>query len=177
MDDGEIDLWPQFFVPNGLYLITTKENHEAGLPIGIMRCVGRGMMIDRVKAFHTANIFEPHTYNHIIGYPAMSYDKANGCVTARSNFQVIRIMETGRMDLYATGKYLDVIQEEGGSLSSRSVSSSWIREMSISCSLSRLIDHLQDQPPCDVCPEDPPLSFCAGGTVAVWRLKRPRVPA
>ena len=116
MDDGEIDLWPQFFMPNGLYLITTRENHEAGLPIGIMRCVGRGMMIDRVRAFHTANIFEPHTYNHIIGYPTMSYDKATGCVTARSNFQVIRIMETGRMDLYATGKYLDVIQEEGGSL-------------------------------------------------------------
>lgn len=115
MDDGEIDLWPQFFTSNGIYHITTRENHEAGLPIGIMRCVGRGMMIDRVKAFHTANIFEPHTYNHIVGYPTMSYDKASGCVTARSNFQVVRIMETGRMELYATGKYLDVIQEEGGS--------------------------------------------------------------
>ena len=113
MDDGEIDRWPQFFTPNGIYQITTKENREAGLPIGIMRCVGRGMMIDRVKAFHTANIFEPHTYNHIIGYPSMTYDKAIGCETARSNFQVIRIMETGRMDLYATGKYLDVMQKEG----------------------------------------------------------------
>jgi len=116
MDDGEIDRWPQFFTPDGLYHITTKENRESGLPIGIMRCAGRGMMIDRVKAFHTANIFEPHTYNHVIGYPAMSYDNATGCVTARSNFQVIRVMETGRMDLYATGKYLDVIQKEGGSL-------------------------------------------------------------
>jgi anthranilate 1,2-dioxygenase small subunit len=116
MDDGQIDLWPQFFTPDGIYHITTKENHDAGLPIGIMRCVGRGMMIDRVKAFHTANIFEPHTYNHVIGQPTMSYDKATGCVTARSNFQVIRIMETGRMDLYATGKYLDLIQKESGSL-------------------------------------------------------------
>ena len=115
MDDGEIDLWPQFFTPNGIYHITTKENHEEGLPIGIMRCVGRGMMIDRVKAFHTANIFEPHTYNHIVGYPILSYDPVTGYMTARSNFQVIRIMETGRMDLYATGKYLDVIQKEGGS--------------------------------------------------------------
>jgi 3-phenylpropionate/cinnamic acid dioxygenase small subunit len=92
LDDGEIDAWPQFFTPDGIYQITTKENHEAGLPIGIMRCVGRGMMIDRVKAFHTANIFEPHSYNHVVGYPTMAYDKATGCVTARSNFQVIRIM-------------------------------------------------------------------------------------
>jgi len=115
IDDGELDLWPQFFTPNGIYHITTRENHQADLPIGIMRCVGRGMMIDRVKAFHTANIFEPHTYNHIVGYPTMSYDQTTGCVTARSNFQVIRIMESGRMDLYATGKYLDVIQKEEGS--------------------------------------------------------------
>jgi anthranilate 1,2-dioxygenase small subunit len=115
IDDGELDLWPQFFTPNGVYHITTRENYQAGLPIGIMRCVGRGMMIDRVKAFHTANIFEPHTYNHIIGHPTMSQDQTTGCVRARSNFQVIRIMESGRMDLYATGKYLDVIQKEGGS--------------------------------------------------------------
>ena len=26
-------------------------------------------MVDRVKAFHSANIFEPHTYNHLIGRP------------------------------------------------------------------------------------------------------------
>ncbi|MDE5445816.1 terephthalate 1,2-dioxygenase [Bradyrhizobium sp. CSA207] len=119
MDDGKIDLWPQFFTPSGVYHITTKENQDAGLPIGIMRCVGRGMMIDRVKAFHTANIFEPHSYNHVVGHPTMSYDKATGCVMARSNFQVVRIMESGRMDLFAAGKYLDVIQREGGSLKFR----------------------------------------------------------
>ena len=44
---------------------------------GIMRCVGRGMMTDRVKAFHTANIFEPHRYNHIVGYPTMSYEQVD----------------------------------------------------------------------------------------------------
>jgi hypothetical protein len=52
----------------------------------------------------------------LLGYPSMTYDKATGCVIARSNFQVIRIMETGRMDMYATGKYLDVMQKEGCSL-------------------------------------------------------------
>ena len=51
---------------------------RAGLPIGIMRCVGRGMMVDRVKAFHTANIFEPHTYNHMIGHPVFLVSQAPG---------------------------------------------------------------------------------------------------
>jgi anthranilate 1,2-dioxygenase small subunit len=116
LDDGQIDLWPAFFTKDGLYHITTKENRDAGLPIGIMRCVGRGMMVDRVKAFHTANIFEPHTYNHISGRPIIRSDKSIECFTARSNFQIVRVMEDGRMDLFATGKYLDVIQKENGIL-------------------------------------------------------------
>src|SRR6266516_5938513 len=92
LDDGQIDRWPAFFTETCVYHVTTREGHEAGLPIGIMRCVGRGMMLDRVKAFHTANIFEPHSYNHIVGYPTLSCDQTTGWVTARSNFQVTRIM-------------------------------------------------------------------------------------
>jgi len=116
LDDGQIDRWPQFFTKDGLYHITTRENHDAGLPIGIMRCAGRGMMIDRVKAFHTANIFEPHTYNHICGLPVVGSAGSPGRLTARSNFQIVRIMEDGRMDLFATGKYLDVLEKENGVL-------------------------------------------------------------
>jgi anthranilate 1,2-dioxygenase small subunit len=85
IDDGDIEQWPSFFTDDCVYHITTRETHEAGLPIGILRCAGRGMMQDRVKAFHTANIFEPHTYN-----------------------------QDGRSDLFATGKYLDIITLAGG---------------------------------------------------------------
>lgn len=116
LDDGQIDLWPQFFTKDGIYHITTQENRDAALPIGIMRCVGRGMMTDRVKAFHTANIFEPHTYNHIVGRSILSNDKAIDGTAVRSNFQIVRIMETGRMELFATGKYLDIVQKENGTL-------------------------------------------------------------
>jgi anthranilate 1,2-dioxygenase small subunit len=109
LDDEDIDRWPQFFTESGIYHVTTRENHEAGLPIGIIRCVGRGMMLDRVKAFHTANIFEPHVYNHILGRPSLSIDRSGNGYASRCNFQVVRIMQGGRSDLYATGKYLDSI--------------------------------------------------------------------
>ena len=114
LDDLRIDEWPTFFTEMGLYRITTRENLAAGLPIGIINCIGRGMMEDRVKALHTANIFEPHTYNHLIG-PAQIEADGPGRFRVRSNFQIVRTMETGRMDLFATGKYADlVIAEEGG---------------------------------------------------------------
>jgi anthranilate 1,2-dioxygenase small subunit len=114
LDDGSVDLWPGFFTETALYHVTTRENHEQNLPIGIIRCVGRGMMVDRVKAFHAANIFEPHRYNHLLGPLRTCPGKSRGATTSRCNFQIVRIMEDGRMDLLATGKYLDEIVLDGG---------------------------------------------------------------
>src|SRR5687768_16485012 len=76
IDDGDIDQWPGFFTEDCVYHITNREAQEAGHPIGILRCVGRGMMLDRVKAFHTANVFEPHSYNHILGRSSITHDRA-----------------------------------------------------------------------------------------------------
>jgi anthranilate 1,2-dioxygenase small subunit len=114
LDDGQLDRWPGFFTETALYHVTTRENHDQGLPIGIIRCVGRGMMADRVKAFHTANIFEPHCYNHLLGPARMSPGQPPGSIASRCNFQIVRIMEDGRMDLFATGKYLDEIVLDAG---------------------------------------------------------------
>ena len=115
LDDLDLEAWPAFFLANGKYIVTTRENVELGLPIGIVNCVNRGMMEDRVKAFHTANVFEPHTYNHLLG-PTEILEQTGNRVRTRQNFQVIRIMETGRMDLYATGAFHDVIVVEDAGL-------------------------------------------------------------
>lgn len=114
VDDMRLDIWPQFFTSDALYHVTTRENHEAGLPIGVVRCVGRGMMQDRVKAFYSANIFEPHTYSHIIGRSEFLEPTSEMAISARSNFQIVRTMETGRMDLFAVGRYLDEVVIEDG---------------------------------------------------------------
>lgn len=114
LDDEKIDHWPHFFTESAVYHVTTKENYHEGLPIGVVRCVGRGMMLDRVKAFHTANIFEPHSYNHLLGRPLFSMGSSAGTYGSRCNFQVIRIMQDGRSELFATGKYLDKIVLEKG---------------------------------------------------------------
>jgi anthranilate 1,2-dioxygenase small subunit len=114
LDDGNVDAWPEFFVASGLYHVTTRENYEQGLPIGIIRCVGRGMMTDRVRAFHTANIFEPHCYNHLVGPATVCAGRTPDAIASRCNFQIVRIMEDGRTSLFATGKYLDEIVLDGG---------------------------------------------------------------
>ena len=113
LDDGLIDDWTGFFAEDAVYQITTRENFDAGYPIGIMLCTGRGMMEDRVLALKTANVFEPHTHCHILGRPAL-VEEAAGVIAARSNFSVYRTMESGETTLFAIGKYLDRIEFEAG---------------------------------------------------------------
>jgi anthranilate 1,2-dioxygenase small subunit len=115
VDDDRLEEWPAFFVEDGSYKIVTRENHQQDLPMGILYCNTRGMMSDRVLALRTANIFEPHTYSHILSRSRYE-DIGDGCVRGRTNFQVIRTMEDGQMDLFAAGKYLDVIDISGAAL-------------------------------------------------------------
>lgn len=108
IDDGNIEAWPDFFTSDATYQVTTREAHEAGLPVGIMYCEGRGMMVDRVQALRTANVFEPHTYCHLLGRPRLWPDTSS-TVRARTNFSIVRTMQDGRSELFAAGKYLDRI--------------------------------------------------------------------
>ena len=108
IDEGQIDAWPGFFTEDGFYQVISRESVEAGHPIGVMRCDGRGMMEDRVKAMHRANIFEPHVYCHIVGRPQIRV-AAPEVYSARTNFSVIRTMQDGGSERFATGKYLDTI--------------------------------------------------------------------
>lgn len=113
IDDGELKRWSSFFTEDGVYQIIPRESFDANLPLGVLYCEGRGMMDDRVLALETANIFEPHTYSHIVGRPRLTlYD--DGTVGARANFNVTRTMQDGRMEVFAVGKYVDRIATVDG---------------------------------------------------------------
>src|SRR4051812_32577941 len=62
IDEDRLDEWPGFFAETCRYQITTAENHERGLPIGIFFATSRGQLKDRVSALREANIFEPQRY-------------------------------------------------------------------------------------------------------------------
>ncbi|WP_439587148.1 aromatic-ring-hydroxylating dioxygenase subunit beta [Hydrogenophaga sp.] len=122
LDDGSVDDWSAYFEQDGVYRVTTRENVEANRPIGIVLCEGRGMMDDRIKALKIANIFESHTFRHMVGRPIVE-PEFEGRFTVRSSFSVFRIMYTGKTDLFATGRYEDVVSvsESGILFAERSV--------------------------------------------------------
>ena len=71
------------------------------------------MLLDRVSALSEANIFERHAYRHILGAPFILAEDEAGtrCETA---FLVVRIMRDGASDVFASGRYIDVVRFDGG---------------------------------------------------------------
>jgi len=108
IDEDRLEDWPDFFVEQCRYVITSRASHEAGLPHGVVYAASRGMLIDRVTALRQANIFEPHRYRHIVG-PIRIEQVDTTVAQVRSNFIAVRIMHDGEMGLFAAGRYLDRI--------------------------------------------------------------------
>jgi 3-phenylpropionate/cinnamic acid dioxygenase small subunit len=112
IDDDRLEEWPDFFVENGRYRVTTAENVARDLPLPIIYADSRAMLRDRVTALRNANIYEPQRYRHIVSSVLVERIDTK---TARAvaNFQVVRIMHTGESMLFATGRYLDRVRLRG----------------------------------------------------------------
>jgi 3-phenylpropionate/cinnamic acid dioxygenase small subunit len=108
IDNDSLEEWPDFFLDQCLYLITTADNHAAGMQAGIVYADSRGMLQDRVQALRDANVYERQRYRHIIGAPLV-LEEDGGVAAVESPFIVARIMRDGTTDLFATGRYIDRI--------------------------------------------------------------------
>jgi anthranilate 1,2-dioxygenase small subunit len=114
LDNDELEDWPQFFTEDCGYRITSAENFEAGLPIGIVYATSRAMLVDRVMALRKANIYEPQRYRHLIGAIKIGAEEG-GVLAVVANLIVVRIMQDGAMSLFAAGRYIDrLVHRDGG---------------------------------------------------------------
>jgi 3-phenylpropionate/cinnamic acid dioxygenase small subunit len=113
LDDDRLEDWPEFFAEPCLYRVTSVDNYKRDLPVGLIYADSKGMLRDRVVALRQANIYERQAYRHVIGLPAILGDLDDG-TRVETPFLVVRIMRDGRMDLFATGRYVDVVVDLTG---------------------------------------------------------------
>ena len=112
LDNDELETWPEFFTEDCHYRITSAENFEAGMPIGIVYATSKAMLVDRVMALRKANIYEPQRYRHMVG--AIQIGAAEqGVVPVVANLLVVRTMQDGAMMLFAAGRYVDRLVRQG----------------------------------------------------------------
>ena len=108
IDEGKLEAWPDFFIEDGRYRITTAANFERGLPLGMIYATSRAMLRDRVRSLREANVYEAQRYRHVIG-PALLTAGEGDAITAQTSFMVARVMQGGETTLFATGRYHDHI--------------------------------------------------------------------
>jgi anthranilate 1,2-dioxygenase small subunit len=112
IDDDRLEEWADFFTDDCSYRMINRENHEKGRVVGIMDCSSKGMLQDRILALREANVFEPHTYRHILSGTRIT-DRNEGLYTVETSFLIVRIMQEGDMAVFCTGKYIDEITLDG----------------------------------------------------------------
>jgi 3-phenylpropionate/cinnamic acid dioxygenase small subunit len=115
IDDDRLEDWPRFFTDTCVYKITSADNHRRGMEVGVVYAESNGMLRDRVAALREANVYERQTYRHLIGLPAIVGTEGE-LTRAETPFMVVRIMRDGRMDIFATGRYVDAVVEEANAL-------------------------------------------------------------
>jgi len=109
IDENQLESWPEYFVDDCFYKVTTADNYQKGRPAGLIYADSKGMLKDRISALREANVYEQHSYRHILSMPIIKLE-SDGNVSAETSFSVTRIMRGGQMDIFATGKYVDEFQ-------------------------------------------------------------------
>lgn len=113
LDDDRLEDWPGFFVEDCLYKITSADNHARGMEAGLIYADSRAMLQDRVTALRKASVYERQRYRHVLGAPLVMGEEG-GAKRVETSFLVVRVMRDGTMDLFACGRYLDRVVDEGG---------------------------------------------------------------
>ena len=108
IDSDRLEEWPELFTDDGIYEIVPKENADLGLSIGIMHCLGRPMMRDRIVSLRKANVFESHTYRHMTSGLEFKQVDADS-IDMQSHYVVVQTLTDGESRVYQAGRYLDRI--------------------------------------------------------------------
>jgi anthranilate 1,2-dioxygenase small subunit len=113
LDSDALERWPEFFTEDCHYRVTSAENYEAGLPLGLIYATSQNMLRDRISALRDANIYEPQRYRHLISGIRIEREEA-GALEVTANFLVVRTMQDGGMMLFAAGRYVDRVARDEG---------------------------------------------------------------
>lgn len=115
LDEGRYDDWPKFFTADCLYRIVPRNNHDRNLPLAIMHCEGRGMLIDRVSSLRETLFYLPRTLRHMVSGVRVKAD-ANGEIAAEANYLVLQTDSEPKSEIFNYGRYIDRLVRAGGTL-------------------------------------------------------------
>jgi 3-phenylpropionate/cinnamic acid dioxygenase small subunit len=115
LDDGELERWPDFFTEDCLYKVIPRENFERRLPIALIYCESRDMLVDRVVAIRETALYVPRTVRHLVSSIRLRAIGSDG-LRLTANFALCQTMVDQPSQLFLCGRYHDRVIEDAGSL-------------------------------------------------------------
>lgn len=115
LDDGPLEDWPALFTEDCTYLVVPRDNFEQDLPLAIIRCESRGMLMDRVRSVQETIMFEPRYLRHQITNIRGTV-REDGSFDVIANYLVIEVLPDELPKILSVGRYLDLVVEDAGEL-------------------------------------------------------------
>jgi anthranilate 1,2-dioxygenase small subunit len=116
LDEQRLSDWAEMFTDDAFYLIISRENADRNMPVGLIYCENKGMILDRAMAMKS-EMFAPRYLRHIIGNMQMLGEEANGDIRARANYVVVQVLfDRPEAKLHQVGVYYDRFRRVGDQL-------------------------------------------------------------
>ncbi|HET6240341.1 MAG TPA: aromatic-ring-hydroxylating dioxygenase subunit beta [Acetobacteraceae bacterium] len=120
LDAQRLTEWTEMFTPDAFYLVTSRENADHNLPVGLIYCEGQGMIRDRAFALENTAMFAPRYLRHIIGNLIVHSEDPNGDIRAQANYVVLQVLfDRPDATLHQVGVYHDIFHRTATGLKLR----------------------------------------------------------
>jgi anthranilate 1,2-dioxygenase small subunit len=116
LDEQRLTDWAEMFTDDAFYIVISRENADRDLPVGLIYCENKGMILDRALAMKT-EMFAPRYLRHIIGNVQVLGQAPNGDIRARANYVLIQVLfDRPEAKLHQVGVYYDKFRRVDGQL-------------------------------------------------------------
>lgn len=113
LDANDVERWPDFFSDDASYRITSRENAHLDMPVGLVYCEGRDMIIDRALAVAHSQMFAPRHMLHTLGITRVLEEAEDG-IRAQTPFLLMQTLVEGPSTVHLCGMYHDrFVRQEG----------------------------------------------------------------
>ncbi len=115
LDSGDVQAWTRFFTDDAVYRVIARDNVDAGLPLALMMCEGKGMLEDRAYAIAHTEMYAPRFVHHHISRIRVC-GESDGLITAEASYIVHETLVDRPTHLLQVGHYKDVFVQNGDGL-------------------------------------------------------------
>lgn len=115
LNEDALERWPKLFTVDCVYKILPKENHDAGLPVAVIYCESRDMLVDRVVVLRQTALYAPRIMRLITSGICLRRIADDGMYLTAS-FAMFQTMQDQPSNVFLCGAYQDRVLDDAGTL-------------------------------------------------------------